>query len=257
MGLKKSKFTADNSVPSGSTFDFVSNGQNFKITREDLIAALGFTGSLNQDGAVSGVPVLDVSSAPDYLIRNLEAGDGIALSVSPENGLKINVTEGQVAGALGWEFLLDTEYLTPETGFDLTADVWARIPNNGFQIPTATNLPDGIFTYYDAGVDKFNFPLVEQWFDFSINFGIQPSTANATVQVRGLIDTGGGANFYGPTVQPLAVDAGENNVFAIQTSFPITESVRDNGIYYEVKCSSDAKLYLSAYLLSVVVNKNG
>jgi len=32
MGLKKSKFTADNSVPSGSTFDFVSNGQNFKIT---------------------------------------------------------------------------------------------------------------------------------------------------------------------------------------------------------------------------------
>jgi len=192
----------------------------------------------------------------DWILLYFNGGHAV-LRVTSDTTTAVPIDFAGDSSSLGWEFLLDTEYLTPETGFDLTADVWTRIPNNGFQIPTATNLPDGIFSYYDSINDKFNFPLAEQWFDFSINFGIQPSTANATLQVRGLIDTGGGANFYGPTIQPLAVDAGESNIFAIQTSFPVTESVRDNGVYYEVKCSADAKLYLSAYLLSAVVNKNG
>lgn len=96
MGLKKSEFTADTTIPAGSTFDFVINGQNFKITIEDLISYLGVTGSLSQDGAVSGAPVLDLSSAPDYLIRNLEEGEGISVSVSPENGITIELSNPDV-----------------------------------------------------------------------------------------------------------------------------------------------------------------
>ena len=165
--------------------------------------------------------------------------------------------ESDLAGQIGWEFLIDTEYPNEENGFDIDADTWVRIPNSGFQLPQATNLPEGISSYYDASNDKFVTPIQNQWFNFSINFAVVPSTANATIQVRGLIDTQPSpSNFYGPTVQPLAVDAGETNIFSIATAFPITQLVADNGFYYEVNCSADATLFLSAYLLSSVVEKN-
>jgi len=89
MGTKKSNFVATSAVDDASTFDFVINGENKKISKANLLAALGVTGTLSQDGAVTGTPVLDVSGAPDYVIRNLEAGAGILLSVSPENGITI------------------------------------------------------------------------------------------------------------------------------------------------------------------------
>lgn len=88
MGLKKSKFAADTAIPAGSTFDFVINGQNFKITKEDLLTALGVTGTIEQEGAVTGTPVLDVDGTA-YKIRNVENGLGIFSSISPENGLEI------------------------------------------------------------------------------------------------------------------------------------------------------------------------
>ena len=36
MAIKKSNFNADTEIPAGSTFDFVINGQNLKITKEDI-----------------------------------------------------------------------------------------------------------------------------------------------------------------------------------------------------------------------------
>ena len=90
MGLPKSDFTALTTIEDGSTFDFVINGQNFKITKANLLTALGVTGTLSQTGPVTAVPVLDLTSAPDYLIRNLVAGDNISIAVGPENGIVIS-----------------------------------------------------------------------------------------------------------------------------------------------------------------------
>ena len=93
MGTKKSDFVADTVVADTSTFDFVINGENKKITKANLLTALGVTGTISQDGAVSGTPVLDVSGSPNFLIRNIEDGPGIVTSVSPENGLTIGLSE--------------------------------------------------------------------------------------------------------------------------------------------------------------------
>ncbi len=180
----------------------------------------------------------------DWILFYIDGGSSALLRVSSDTSTVTSIDLAGDSNNLGWEFLIDTQYVSPASSLDIDADTWIRIPNTGFQIPSATNMPDGVSSWYDAVSDKFVFPVDDAWFNLSINFGIQPSTANATVQVRGLVDSGGGLNFYGPTVQPLAVDAGESNVFSIQTAFPITQNVRDFGVYYEVNCSSDAKLYL-------------
>ena len=87
-GIKKSAFAALTEAPDGATFDFVSNGQNFKILKSDLLTGLGVTGTIVQAGAVTGTPVLDVSGTINN-IRNLEFGAGISGAVSPENGISI------------------------------------------------------------------------------------------------------------------------------------------------------------------------
>lgn len=97
MGTKKSDFTASTSVADTSTFDFVINGENKKITKANLLVALGVTGTISQVGAVSGTPVLDVSGGADKLIRNLESDDGVSIALSPENGITIG--SQLVAGA--------------------------------------------------------------------------------------------------------------------------------------------------------------
>jgi hypothetical protein len=90
MGVKKSNFSALTTIADTSTFDFVINGQNFKITKADFLAAMGVTGTLEQDGSATGTPVLDLTSPPDYIIRNLEDGAGVKASLSPENGITLD-----------------------------------------------------------------------------------------------------------------------------------------------------------------------
>ena len=49
---KKSNFPALTTVPSDATFDFVSNGTNYKISIADLASYLGSSGSIS--GGASG-----------------------------------------------------------------------------------------------------------------------------------------------------------------------------------------------------------
>ena len=86
---KKSLFPQTNSILSSDTFDFVRSGTNYKIPFSDLQSQLGVTGTLSPKGAVSGVQVLDGTS-PNYEIRNIESGSGVAASVSPNDGVKLD-----------------------------------------------------------------------------------------------------------------------------------------------------------------------
>lgn len=85
---KKSNFTAQTTIPSGATFDFVSNNQNYKITKENMVSEFGTTGTISQKGDPTQTPILNINGA-DNQIRNLEDGPGVKASISSLGGAKI------------------------------------------------------------------------------------------------------------------------------------------------------------------------
>jgi hypothetical protein len=85
-GTKKSNFIGNTLIPSGTTFDFVTNGQNQKILDSDLYAALNVTGTIVQEGDPSGTPILDKQGATNA-IRNITSGFGISAVINPYNGV--------------------------------------------------------------------------------------------------------------------------------------------------------------------------
>lgn len=87
-GVKQSDFTAQTSILSGSYLGFFANGYNYKISYDNFLGGLGVTGTIAQDGAVSGTPILDIQGT-DNFIRNIEDGAGIVTNVSPDNGIEI------------------------------------------------------------------------------------------------------------------------------------------------------------------------
>ena len=90
QGRRKSQFPAKQDIPSDTTFDFVVEGANWKIPKADFLTGLGVTGTLEQTGASTGVPVLDQQGSAN-LIRNLEMGatSGLTGSLSAENGITL------------------------------------------------------------------------------------------------------------------------------------------------------------------------
>ena len=97
---KISELVGVTTVDSSALITVVQGGENFKISQSDYIAGLGVTGTIEQTGSVTGVPILDPQGSQN-LIRNVEPGSGIAASVSPENGLAIkhNFQTGDAGGA--------------------------------------------------------------------------------------------------------------------------------------------------------------
>ena len=93
-GRKKSLFPAQTTVLTNASMDYFVNGVNYKIPYANFVSGLGVTGSLVQDGASDGVPVLNTQGSVNN-IRNLEPGAGISASISAEDGitLKHNFTQ--------------------------------------------------------------------------------------------------------------------------------------------------------------------
>lgn len=107
---KISKFQAQTSLPSDAQFTYISNNVNYRITLANFQASLGVTGTIEQDGAVTGTPILDKAGSVNN-IRNLEDGPGIRTSVSPENGATI-----------------EHNFQTDTTGIELVDDLNADSP---------------------------------------------------------------------------------------------------------------------------------
>ena len=89
QGRKKSEFIQQGTVLANSYLDYVVNGTNYKISYDNFVANLGVTGSIVQDGAVTGAPVLDVDGTVNR-IRTIENGSGVLANVSAENGIKLS-----------------------------------------------------------------------------------------------------------------------------------------------------------------------
>ena len=89
QGRKKSQFTQQSTVLANSYLDYFVNGTNYKIAYNDFVTGLGVTGTIVQDGAVTGAAVLDVDGSVNK-IRNIENGSGVSANISAENGIKLS-----------------------------------------------------------------------------------------------------------------------------------------------------------------------
>jgi hypothetical protein len=110
QGRKKSQFTQQSTVLANSYLDYVVNGTNYKISYDNFVSGLGVTGTIVQEGAVTGTAILDVDGTVNQ-IRNLESGPGIVTSVSAENGAKIS--HNFTANTDGLPVLLNTTAASP------------------------------------------------------------------------------------------------------------------------------------------------
>lgn len=140
QGRKKSQFVQKTTVESGSYLDYFVNGTNYKISYSNFVSGLGVTGSIVQDGAVTGAAILDTQGTVNN-IRNIENGSGISASVSPENGVIIahNIT----ADANGAPLFLNTSADSPT--------IASLVAGNGISI-TST---DTYLTIAQSGVAEY------------------------------------------------------------------------------------------------------
>ena len=109
-GIKQSEFLVQTSVPAGSSLGIFNAGVNYQITYASFLSGLGVTGTIVQDGDVTGTPVLDVAGTVNN-IRNLEDGSGIVCNVSASNG--ITVAHNFTVNATGSPLMLNTTAASP------------------------------------------------------------------------------------------------------------------------------------------------
>lgn len=152
QGRKISKFIQQNTVLANSYLDYVVNGTNYKISYTDFVSNLGVTGSLAQEGAATGAPVLDVNGTVNN-IRNIEDGAGIAANISPENGIKLS--HSFVSDADGQPILINSASLTPiiasiVAGSGISV---ALVNSGGIQISSVADQIYGQLTIHNNAVE--------------------------------------------------------------------------------------------------------
>lgn len=109
MSQKISDFNVVTELPDGSFVDLITPGTNKTISKDDLITAMGATGTMTQIGDPTGVPIL-VPAGSVNQIRTLEAGAGINISTSPSNGalIKHNFSVGTAGQVVLTDITLDS-----------------------------------------------------------------------------------------------------------------------------------------------------
>lgn len=128
QGRKKSEFVQKTTVESGGYLDYVVNNTNYKISYDNFVNGLGVTGSIVQDGAVTGSAILDTQGSVNN-IRNLENGSGIVTNISPENG--VIIAHNLTADANGAPLFLNTTADSPT--------IASLVAGNGISISSTDN----------------------------------------------------------------------------------------------------------------------
>lgn len=151
-GRKISKFTAQSALPADAQLTYISGNTNYRISLADFQASLGVTGTIEQEGAVTGTPILNTAGSVNK-IRNLEAGSGIKTSVSPENGATIE--HGFIEDTTGVELVVDLAADEPKfrsivagTGLNVAA-------SNGTIQFSLSSIPAGTKTIIVNNINDF------------------------------------------------------------------------------------------------------
>jgi hypothetical protein len=219
QGRKKSQFIQQTSVLPGSYLDYVVNGTNYKISYTDFVSELGVTGSIVQEGSVTGTPVLDVDGSVNN-IRNLENGPGIVTSVSSENGAKIS--HNFTASADGFPILLNTTAASPT--------IASIVAGSGISIATVNSSGIEISSIADAIYGQLT---------------IHGNSTNTTIAVAGTpvlvagtwvsginssftVTTGGRMTYTGTTTEVVSVVASVTLLPALGVNQTLTAYIAKN-----------------------------
>lgn len=213
-GVKQSDFTAQTSIPSGSFLGFFANGYNYKISYTNFISGLGVTGTIVQDGAVTGTPVLDVQGTVNN-IRNLEDGPGIVTNVSAENGIEIS--HNFTVDTTGEPLMQNISDPSP-TFVSLVAGVGIDIATSGTTIEISNQLAAIYGQVYMQGNSTAT---------------VIASTATP-VKVAGTWTVDIGSSFTGTTGGRLTYTGAETQVCRVETSLsldPVSGSNQHISVY--------------------------
>lgn len=137
-GRKKSLFPAKTTIEAGAEFDYFANGINFRISADNLLTALGVTGTLVNVGDASATEILQTVGSENR-IRRLEDGAGIFTEISAQNG--ITIKHNFAIDETGFPLMLNKTAASPDIvslvaklGITLTAvDNTIEILNNAAQ----------------------------------------------------------------------------------------------------------------------------
>jgi hypothetical protein len=205
QGRKKSEFVQQSTVLANSYLDYVVNGTNYKISYDNFVSGLGVTGTIVQEGAVTGTAILDVDGTVNQ-IRNLEAGPGIVTSVSAENGAKIS--HNFTASADGLPILLNTTAASPT--------IASIVAGSGISIATVN----------DSGIEITS--IADQIYGQVTMQGNATATTIATqgtpVKVAGTWVVQTESNFTGNTTGRLTYNGSTTEVVAASVSITFSHA---------------------------------
>jgi len=137
-GRKISEFPSATTLPANTEISFIADGVNYQIPLAEFQSSLGVTGTIVQDGDITGVPILDTQGSVNN-IRNIESGAGISASVSPENGVLIE--HNFQAGTGGQPILTNSSASSPQIGNIIAgANISVAAVSGGVQV-TASSSP--------------------------------------------------------------------------------------------------------------------
>ena len=202
QGRKKSQFTQQSTVLANSYMDYFVNGTNYKIAYTDFVGGLGVTGTIVQEGAVTGTPVLDVDGTINN-IRNIESGPGITAGVSAQNG--VIISHNLTANTDGLPILLNTTAASPTIASIVAGSgiSVAAINNGGIQI---TSIANEIYAQVSMHGNTTATVI---------------STVNTPVKVAGTFATNGTASFTSDTTGRLTYTGSTTEVIPVMASVSI------------------------------------
>lgn len=201
-GRKTSLFPGSVTIPSDTIVSFVSSGVNYKIPIASFLSELGVTGTIVQDGDVTGVPVLDTQGSVNN-IRNIEPGAGIAASVSAENG--ITLEHNFQAGSGGVPVLTGIADDSPMIGDIVAGDNITLTAVAGGVKVDCTQTP----------VLPTNYVIVNSMSDFpAASAGIRTLAADTTYYIQSSVTT---ADVFNVTAGNIAIRSANDIYFSTIT----------------------------------------
>ena len=165
--------------------------------------------------------------------------------------------EGQGSGSVSNVFNGFIDYNDTTGAFNITADTWSDIPNNGLGAFTNKNFPPtGVTELLDTSTGYIDTTQLDLGDNILIrnDFNINPNTNNALLKFR--YELGGSGNTYTleKTVGRLDSGSGQDYRFSLTPDliYMGDTNTKDNPIKLQVYCTSNAIVTNAGSVITVV-----